>query len=63
MPTIRADDGVSLYYEEADSGTPMVFIHEYAGDHRSGENLGWRLHCGEACLAPQFTTSRSLPFS
>ncbi len=37
MPTIRADDGVSLYYEEAGSGTPMVFVHEYAGDHRSWE--------------------------
>jgi len=37
MPTIRADDGVSLHYEEAGSGTPMVFVHEYAGDHRSWE--------------------------
>ena len=37
MPTIRTDDGVSLYYEEAGSGTPMVFVHEYAGDHRSWE--------------------------
>ena len=37
MPTIRTDDGVSLYYEESGSGTPMVFVHEYAGDHRSWE--------------------------
>jgi pimeloyl-ACP methyl ester carboxylesterase len=32
-----ADDGVRLYYEEAGSGTPVVFVHEFAGDHRSWE--------------------------
>jgi pimeloyl-ACP methyl ester carboxylesterase len=32
-----ADDGVRLYYEEAGSGTPLVFVHEFAGDHRSWE--------------------------
>lgn len=37
MPTIRTDDGVDLYYEEAGSGTPMLFVHEFAGDHRSWE--------------------------
>jgi pimeloyl-ACP methyl ester carboxylesterase len=37
MPSLRTDDGVSLHYEEAGSGTPMVFVHEYAGDHRSWE--------------------------
>lgn len=37
MPSIRTDDGVDLYYEEAGSGTPMVFVHEFAGDHRSWE--------------------------
>ncbi len=37
MPTIRTDDGVDLHYEEAGSGTPMVFVHEFAGDHRSWE--------------------------
>jgi pimeloyl-ACP methyl ester carboxylesterase len=37
MPTIRTDDGVNLYYEEAGSGTPIVFVHEFAGDHRSWE--------------------------
>jgi pimeloyl-ACP methyl ester carboxylesterase len=37
MPMIRTDDGVNLYYEEAGSGTPIVFVHEYAGDHRSWE--------------------------
>jgi pimeloyl-ACP methyl ester carboxylesterase len=37
MPTLRTDDGVSLYYEEAGRGTPIVFVHEFAGDHRSWE--------------------------
>jgi pimeloyl-ACP methyl ester carboxylesterase len=37
MPTIRTDDGVHLHYEEAGSGTPIVFVHEFAGDHRSWE--------------------------
>ena len=30
-------DGVSLYYEEAGSGTPLIFVHEFAGDWRSWE--------------------------
>lgn len=37
MSQIRTRDGVSLYYEEAGSGTPIVFIHEYAGDWRTWE--------------------------
>ena len=37
MPTIRTKDGVNLYYEEAGSGTPIIFVHEFAGDHRSFE--------------------------
>ena len=37
MPTAVADDGVCLYYEETGDGTPLVFLHEFAGDHRSWE--------------------------
>lgn len=37
MPYATADDGVRLYYEEAGSGTPLIFVHEFAGDHRSWE--------------------------
>ena len=37
MPHISARDGVRLYYEEAGSGTPVVFVHEYAGDYRTWE--------------------------
>jgi pimeloyl-ACP methyl ester carboxylesterase len=31
------DDGVRLYLEETRSGVPIVFVHEFAGDHRSWE--------------------------
>jgi len=37
MPTLTTDDGVNLFYEEAGTGTPVVFVHEFAGDHRSWE--------------------------
>jgi pimeloyl-ACP methyl ester carboxylesterase len=37
MPTLTTDDGVKLYYEECGEGTPIVFVHEFAGDHRSWE--------------------------
>jgi len=37
MPHATTDDGVRLYYEESGSGTPVIFVHEYAGDHRSWE--------------------------
>ncbi len=37
MPSLLTDDGVNLYFEEAGSGTPIVFVHEFAGDHRSWE--------------------------
>ncbi len=33
----KTDDGIKLYYEEAGSGTPVVFVHEFGGDHRSWE--------------------------
>lgn len=37
MPKIKTSDGVELYVEETGEGTPVLFIHEYAGDHRSWE--------------------------
>lgn len=37
MPHASAKDGTRLYYEETGSGTPLIFIHEFAGDHRSWE--------------------------
>jgi pimeloyl-ACP methyl ester carboxylesterase len=37
MPKIKTSDGMSLYYEEAGRGTPVVFVHEFAGDYRTWE--------------------------
>jgi pimeloyl-ACP methyl ester carboxylesterase len=37
MPHITARDGTRLYCEEAGSGSPIVFVHEYAGDYRTWE--------------------------
>ena len=30
-------DGIKLYAEETGDGSPVVFVHEFAGDHRSWE--------------------------
>jgi pimeloyl-ACP methyl ester carboxylesterase len=49
MPFATTDDGVKLYYEETGSGTPIVFVHEFAADHRSWEaqmrHFGQRHRC------------------
>ena len=37
MPTIVTDDGVALCAESTGTGEPLLFIHEFAGDHRSWE--------------------------
>jgi len=37
LPYAPTDDGTRLYYEETGTGTPILFIHEFAGDHRSWE--------------------------
>lgn len=51
MPEVTAPDGVTLYYEEAGEGTPIVFVHEYAGDHRSWEPQMRRFARGHRCIA------------
>ena len=37
MPAIVTDDGVKLHAEETGHGEPLLFVHEFAGDHRSWE--------------------------
>ena len=48
MPNATTDDGVRLHYEESGTGTPLIFVHEFAGDHRSYEaqlrHFGRRFH-------------------
>ena len=36
MPKIMVN-GVGLYYEETGTGTPLLFLHEFAGDYASWE--------------------------
>ena len=51
MPSIRTDDGVNLYYEESGSGTPIVFVHEFAGDLRSYEPQMRHFSRSHRCIA------------
>jgi pimeloyl-ACP methyl ester carboxylesterase len=37
MPHVRTRDGIRLYCEEAGTGVPVVFVHEYAADYRTWE--------------------------
>ncbi|HWM45510.1 MAG TPA: alpha/beta hydrolase [Xanthobacteraceae bacterium] len=37
MPFAITRDKLRLHYEEAGSGTPILFLHEFGGDHRSWE--------------------------
>ncbi len=37
MSYATTDDGVKLYFDESGRGKPLIFVHEYAGDHRSWE--------------------------
>src|SRR5260370_15914385 len=49
MPHLTTDDGVKLYYHEVGTGSPIVFVHEFAGDARSWEaqlrHFGRRYRC------------------
>ena len=49
MPFATTPDKVKLYYEEVGKGTPILFVHEFAGDHRSWEaqlrEFGKRYRC------------------
>ena len=37
MAHAAASDGTRLYYEETGTGDALIFVHEFAGDHRSFE--------------------------
>jgi pimeloyl-ACP methyl ester carboxylesterase len=37
MAWATTDDGVKLWYETAGQGTPLVFVHEFGGNHASWE--------------------------
>src|ERR1019366_1245899 len=49
MPYAITPDNGRLHYEEVGSGLPILFVHEFAGDHRSWEpqlrEFGKRYRC------------------
>ena len=49
MPYAITPDKVRLHYDETGQGTPVLLVHEFAGDHRSWEpqmrELGKRYRC------------------
>ncbi|MGH2597502.1 MAG: alpha/beta fold hydrolase [Actinomycetota bacterium] len=49
MGFTTADDGTRIYFEEAGAGIPVLFVHEFAGDHRSWQpqvrSLSRRYRC------------------
>ncbi len=49
MPYATTSDSVRLYYEEVGSGTPILFVHEFASDYRGWEpqmrEFGKRYRC------------------
>ena len=50
MPRIETDDGVALHVEETGRGFPMLFVHEFAGDHRSWELQVRHFSAGHRCV-------------
>src|ERR687885_1130554 len=51
MAEVSTDDGVRLYVEEAGRGFPVLFVHEFAGDHRSWEPQVRALSRRYRCIA------------
>jgi proline iminopeptidase len=49
MPYATTPDNVRLYYEEVGQGAPILFVHEFASDHRGWEpqlrEFGKRYRC------------------
>src|SRR3974390_1964884 len=51
MPYATTSDNVRLYYEEAGSGTPILFLHEFAADHTNWEPQMRYFSRGHRCIA------------
>lgn len=52
MPYATATDGTRLYYEITGTGPTVVFLHEFAGDHRSWAPQIDRLSSRYRCVTP-----------
>src|SRR6201986_3561055 len=51
MPHAVTGDNVRLYFEEAGSGTPIIFLHEFAADHTNWEPQMRYFSRGHRCIA------------
>ncbi len=51
MPYAVTSDNVRLYFEEAGSGTPVIFLHEFAADHTNWEPQMRYFSRGHRCIA------------
>jgi len=51
MPYVTARDSTRLYYEEAGSGSPILFLHEFAADYASWEPQMRYFSRGHRCIA------------
>ena len=51
MPHALSKDNVRLYFEQAGSGTPIIFLHEYAADHTNWEPQMRYFSRGHRCIA------------
>jgi pimeloyl-ACP methyl ester carboxylesterase len=51
VPRATTSDGVGLHWEDSGSGTPILFVHEFAGDHRSWAQQVRHFAKSHRCLA------------
>jgi len=51
MPYAVTSDRVRLYFEEVGSGTPIIFLHEFAADHTNWEPQMRYFSRGHHCIA------------
>jgi 3-oxoadipate enol-lactonase len=51
MPYAATNDSVRLYFEEAGSGTPIIFLHEFAADHTNWEPQMRYFSRGHRCIS------------
>jgi pimeloyl-ACP methyl ester carboxylesterase len=51
VPSIASADGMSLYYDDVGSGDPVLFIHEFAGNHRTWAAQSDALRKSYRCIA------------
>src|SRR6202051_3647155 len=51
MPYAVASDNVRLYREKAGTGTPIIFLHEFAADHSNWEPQMRYFSRGHRCIA------------